>query len=38
MIGAQGYYEYLAGNTAGSDLNAYAGMDLSQNYRRESNG
>ena len=38
MIGAQGYYEYLAGNTAGSDLNAYAGMDLSQNYRREGNG
>jgi len=24
MIGAQGYYEYLAGNTAGMDLNAYA--------------
>ena len=28
MIGAQGYYEYLAGNLAGSDLNAYATMDL----------
>lgn len=28
MIGAQGYYEYLAGNTAGSDLNAYASMDI----------
>ena len=28
MIGAQGYYEYLAGHTAGSDLNAYATMDL----------
>ena len=28
MIGAQGYYEYLAGNTAGSDLNAYATMSL----------
>lgn len=28
MIGAQGYYEYLSGNTAGSDLNAYANMDL----------
>ena len=28
MIGAQGYYEYLAGNTAGSDLNAYATMEL----------
>ena len=24
MIGAQGYYEYLAGNVAGMDLNAYA--------------
>ena len=24
MIGAQGYYEFLAGNTAQSDLNAYA--------------
>lgn len=24
MIGAQGYYEYMAGNTAGMDLNAYA--------------
>ncbi|MBQ2895555.1 MAG: tRNA (adenosine(37)-N6)-threonylcarbamoyltransferase complex transferase subunit TsaD [Oscillospiraceae bacterium] len=28
MIGAQGYYEYLAGNTAASDLNAYANMEL----------
>ncbi len=28
MIGAQGYYEYLAGNTAGSGLNAYATMEL----------
>ena len=28
MIGAQGYYEYLAGNIAASDLNAYATMDL----------
>ena len=28
MIGAQGYYEYLAGHTAGSDLNAYATMKL----------
>jgi N6-L-threonylcarbamoyladenine synthase len=28
MIGAQGYYEFLAGNTAGSDLNAYANMEL----------
>jgi putative glycoprotease GCP len=28
MIGAQAYYEYLAGVRAGSDLNAYATMDL----------
>jgi len=28
MVGAQAYYEYLAGNTAQSDLNAYASMDL----------
>lgn len=28
MIGAQGYYEYLAGATAGSDLNAAATMKL----------
>ena len=28
MIGCQGYYEYLAGVTAGSDLNAYATMDI----------
>ena len=28
MIGAQGYYEYLAGHTAGSNLNAYATMDI----------
>ena len=28
MIGAQAYYEYLAGNTAGTDLNAYATMEL----------
>ncbi len=28
MIGAQGYYEYLAGVRAGTDLNAYATMDL----------
>ena len=33
MIGAQGYYEYLAGIRAGSDLNAYANMDISQDYR-----
>ena len=28
MVGAQAYYEYLAGNVAGSDLNAYASMEL----------
>ncbi len=28
MIGAQGYYEYQAGKTAGTTLNAYATMDL----------
>ena len=28
MIGAQGYYECLAGRRAGLDLNAYATMDL----------
>ena len=28
MIGAQGYYEYLAGHTAGQDLNAYATMAI----------
>ena len=33
MVGAQGYYEYLAGTRAESDLNAYASMDVSQNYR-----
>ena len=28
MIGAQGYYEYLAGHTADLSLNAYATRDL----------
>ena len=28
MIGAQAYYEYLAGVTAGQDLNAYATMGI----------
>ena len=28
MVGAQGYYEYLAGNTANLELNAYAGMEI----------
>ena len=32
MIGAQGYYEYLAGTRALSDLNAYATMDLNASY------
>ena len=32
MIGAQGYYEYLAGTRAGSDLNACATMDLNVSY------
>ena len=35
MIGAQGYYEYLAGVRAGSDLNAYASLDLSRSYGEE---
>ena len=30
MIGAQGYYEYLAGRRGGLDLNAYATMDLDE--------
>lgn len=28
MIGCQGYYEYLSGKHAGSDLNAYATMEI----------
>ena len=28
MIGCQGYYEFLAGNTAGMDLNAYATREI----------
>ena len=32
MIGCQGYYEYLAGTRAGMDLNAYATLDVSQDY------
>lgn len=28
MVGAQGYYEFLAGNTAGLDLNATASMSI----------
>ena len=30
MIGAQGYYEYLAGHTAGTELNAYATGDIAE--------
>jgi N6-L-threonylcarbamoyladenine synthase len=30
MIGCQGYYEFLAGHTAGSDLNAYANLEIDQ--------
>ncbi len=30
MIGCQGYYEFLAGNTAGTELNAYATKDISR--------
>ena len=30
MIGCQGYYEYLAGHTAGWDLNAKASLDISK--------
>ena len=28
MVGSQGYYEYLSGNIAGTDLNAYATMSI----------
>lgn len=28
MVGSQGYYEYLSGNVAGTDLNAYATMTI----------
>ena len=28
MVGAQAYYEYLAGNTAGMELNAAATMSI----------
>ena len=30
MIGSQGYYEYLAGHTAGGELNAKANLDISR--------
>lgn len=32
MIGAQAYYEYLSGNTAGTDLNAFANMDINGHF------
>jgi N6-L-threonylcarbamoyladenine synthase len=32
MIGSQGYYEYLAGARAGTDLNAFANRDISLQY------
>ncbi|MDR2532434.1 MAG: tRNA (adenosine(37)-N6)-threonylcarbamoyltransferase complex transferase subunit TsaD [Oscillospiraceae bacterium] len=33
MIASQGYYEYLAGNTAGMDLNAYAnGIEMTASF------
>ena len=36
MIACQGYYEYLAGNTAGQELNAVASMSPEQgSYRRK---
>ena len=31
MVGAQGYYEYLAGNRAPLALNAFATMPIEQN-------
>ena len=30
MVGAQGYYEYLAGKRAGMDLNAFATMPITE--------
>ena len=30
MIGSQGYYEFLAGHTAGWELNARAGLDIAK--------
>ncbi len=32
MIGSQGYYEFLAGHTADETLNAYATLDVSEDY------
>ena len=33
MVGAQGFYEYQAGHVAGSDLNAYASLELDEEYQ-----
>lgn len=30
MVGSQGYYEYLSGNVAGLELNAYAGKSIEE--------
>ena len=32
MVGAQGYYEYIAGHTAGLDLNARATMPIEEEF------
>ena len=32
MIGSQGYYEYMSGVRAGSDLNAYASMNINGSF------
>ena len=31
MVGSQGYYEYLSGNIAGLELNAFAGKSIEEN-------
>ena len=31
MVGSQGYYEYLSGNIAGLELNAFAGKNIEEN-------
>lgn len=38
MVGSQGYYEYLNGNIAGTDLNAFATMSIEEYRRSEDNG
>lgn len=35
MVGAQGYYEYLSGNTAELSLNAYAGLSIDEKPRNK---